>query len=269
MTDTDTDSRVSSTFRDGILLVRFTAPERRNAVDLAFTAALAAALDGGLDSAGAVAIVADGDQFCVGGDVRAMAASPDKGAFVAELADSLHRSMLRLADGPPVVIGVRGWAAGAGMSLVCASDVVVVGRSAMLQPAYPGIGLSPDGGMSWNLPRIVGDRQARSLILRNAVLDASAALRLGLADEAADDADVEQVVLERAAALASGPRDALRAVKRLIAQSDTRTYAEHLDSESVSIARCAASADGAEGLTSFLERRRPTFAGPPNTRAAR
>jgi len=256
-------SPVTATHHDGVLVVRLTNPAGRNAIGMPFATALHDALSVDLSGVGAIAVLADGDQFCVGGDVRAMAAAQDRGAFIQELADELHKSMRLLPTAPPVVVGVRGWAAGAGMSLVCACDVVIAGESAAFQPAYPGIGVTPDGGMSWNLPRIVGERRARSLLLRNAVIKVAQALDWGLVDEIVADEDVEATVLELAGRLASGPREALAGAKKLAVEGATRPYGDHLDAEAASIAARAASPDGAEGIAAFVERRPARFGTQP------
>ncbi|HEX3955036.1 MAG TPA: enoyl-CoA hydratase/isomerase family protein [Trebonia sp.] len=99
--------------------------------------------------AGCVLLTSDGPNFCTGGDVRAFAAAEDRGAYVGHMAEEFHALIHAIADAQvPVVAAVHGWAAGAGMSIVCASDVTVGGPSTRLRPAYPSIGFSPDGGMS-------------------------------------------------------------------------------------------------------------------------
>ena len=113
--------------------------------------------------------------------------------------------------------------------------------------------------MSWNLPRIVGERRARSIILRNEVLAAARSQQLGLVDELVEAGEVAESVLAIARGLASGPRAALAGAKRLILSASTRDYAAHLDAEAASIAACAESADGREGLAAFSERRPPRF----------
>lgn len=250
---------VATSSADGVLTLRLAAPGGRTVLDLPTTTALAEALEGAGEDVGAVALLGEGEHFCVGGDVRAFGAADDPAAYVAGLAHAFHRVVRALRDAPPVVVGARGWAAGAGMSLVLACDVVVLGGSASLQPAYPGIGVTPDGGLSWTLPRIVGDRAARAVLLRNQTFDAARAQRLGLADEVVPDAEVDDTVHDLAARLARGPRGALRSVKRLVAAAAHDTLDAHLDAEALSIAAHAADPDGQEGIHAFLERRRPEF----------
>lgn len=209
---------------------------------------------------GAVLLVSEGTSFCTGGDVRAFASAQDRGAFVRDLADSFHRFVLALVACPvPVVVGVPGWAAGAGLSIVCACDLAVAGRSTHVRPAYPGIGFSPDGGMSWTLPRIVGAGRARHILLTDQVLDADAALAAGIVTVVVDDADVTAEAQNTAMRIAQGPTAALGRIKRLLAVSPDTTLAAHLQLEAESISASAAGPEGAEGLTAFTEKRPPRF----------
>lgn len=209
---------------------------------------------------GAVLLASDGQSFCTGGDVRAFAAAPDRGAYVGELAENFHGFLTAVVECPvPVVASVPGWAAGAGMSIVCAVDLAVGGRSTMLRPAYPGIGFSPDGGMSWTLPRIVGAGRARHILLTDQVLDAETALAAGILTTVVDDADVASEAQRTAHRLAQGPTAALGRIKRLLAASSTAPLAEHLAAEAAAIAESAAGPEGAEGLAAFAEKRPPVF----------
>ena len=209
---------------------------------------------------GAVLLVSEGTSFCTGGDVRAFASAADRGAYVKQLADAFHGFITALVECPvPVVAGVPGWAAGAGLSIVCAADLAVAGRSTKVRPAYPGIGFSPDGGMSWTLPRLVGTGRARHILLTDQVLDADAALALGIVTAVVDDADVAAEAEETARRIAQGPTAALGRIKRLLAGSPDHTLAEHLALESAAISASADGPEGAEGLTAFVEKRAPRF----------
>ena len=198
--------------------------------------------------------------FCTGGDVRAFAGADDRGTYVGELAQRFHALIRAMVDCPvPVVAGVPGWAAGAGMSIVCATDLAVGGRSTRLRPAYPGIGFSPDGGMSWTLPRIVGAGTARQILLTDRVLDADTALSLGILTAVVDDAEVIAEAEHTAHRIAQGPTLALGRIKRLLAAAPDATLAEHLDAEAAAISASAAGAEGDEGLAAFVGKRAPAF----------
>lgn len=209
---------------------------------------------------GAILLVSEGASFCTGGDVRGFASAPDRGAFVRELATSFHRFLTALVECPvPVVAGVQGWAAGAGMSIVCVTDLAVAGRSTRLRPAYPGIGFSPDGGMSWTLPRIVGAGRARQILLTDQVLDADTAHAAGLVTAVVDDADVLAEAEHVAHRLAHGPTAALGRIKGLLAAAPGNTLAAQLELEAAAISASAAGPEGAEGLAAFVEKRPPRF----------
>lgn len=211
---------------------------------------------------GAVLLASEGGNFCNGGDVRAFAAAEDRGRFVGELARTFHEFILALVRAPvPVVAGVRGWAVGAGMSIACACDVVVGGPSTRFRPAYPSIGLSPDGGMSWALPRIIGATRARDLILTDGVLAGEEALRAGLLTRLVADQDIQAEAEAVAAKLADGPTSTYARIKRLMWDAPGRDLAEHLDAEAEAIAACADSSAGREGVDAFAQRRAPTFTG--------
>lgn len=261
---------VSVVRRDDVLVVRLSRPGARNAIDVELARGLGDALRGAASpDVGAVALLADGDHFCVGGDVRAMAAAADPSAFVQMLAEQFHTAVQAVGAAPPVVTGVCGWAAGAGFSLALATDIVIAGEGARFQSAYPGIGASPDGGLTWTLPRAVGHRRARSILLRNTVIPAAEALELGLVDRVVPDADVETAVLAEAATLAGAARGAQRATKALLASSPDARLVDHLHAEAESIAACIASPEGREGLGAFLGRRRPDFEAARAGRTAR
>ncbi|MCX6464460.1 MAG: enoyl-CoA hydratase-related protein [Pseudonocardiales bacterium] len=216
----------------------------------------------GIDPAdtGAVLLVSDGESFCTGGDVRAFAGAADRGAYVRGLAEAFHGLLSAMVDAPvPVVAAVPGWAAGAGMSVVCAADLAVGGHGTRLRPAYPGIGFSPDGGMSWTLPRTVGAGRAREILLTDRVLDAAEAHALGVLAVVVDDADVRAEAEAVAHRLAQGPTAALGRIKRLLAASPGATLAAQLAAEAESIAASAAGPEGAEGLAAFAEKRPPRF----------
>lgn len=145
------------TSQDRVLRIAISTAENGSSLQGAALAEGAEALGTLDDSVGAVLLVGEGPNFCTGGDVGAFGSATDPGAFVLELANAFHAFQRAVAAAPvPVVAAVHGWAAGAGLSIALTADIAVAGTSTRLRPAYPGIGFSPDGGMSWTLPRIVG-----------------------------------------------------------------------------------------------------------------
>jgi 2-(1,2-epoxy-1,2-dihydrophenyl)acetyl-CoA isomerase len=234
---------------------------RHGSLDFDAVCAVTAALRTLEPGVGAVLLAGEGPHFCTGADVGALAATgaaEDPRSAVRELAEELHELVRALVEVPvPVVAAVRGWAAGAGMSLVLAADIAVAGVSTRLRPAYPAIGLTPDGGLSWTLPRAVGAARARHILLTDRVLDADEALALGLVATVVPDDDVAAEADGLAQRLADGPTRALGRTKRLVrAEGDLDA---HLDAEADAIAESVADAEGREGVAAFRERRPPRF----------
>jgi 2-(1,2-epoxy-1,2-dihydrophenyl)acetyl-CoA isomerase len=234
---------------------------RHGSLDFDAVCAVTAALRTLEPGVGAVLLAGEGPHFCTGADVGTLAATgaaEDPRSAVRELAEELHELVRALVEVPvPVVAAVRGWAAGAGMSLVLAADIAVAGVSTRLRPAYPAIGLTPDGGLSWTLPRAVGAARARHILLTDRVLDADEALALGLVATVVPDDEVAAEADGLAQRLADGPTRALGRTKRLV-RADGDLDA-HLDAEADAIAESVVDAEGREGVTAFRERRVPRF----------
>ena len=248
----------------GVARLTLARPEAGNALDPALAAQLrahAAELHERAD-ARVVVLAAEGRAFCVGGDVGFFAGAEDPRAALHALATDLHGALLDLAAlDAPVVARVHGVAAGAGMSLVCAADLAVGASSASFTVAYAGVGLSPDGGSSWLLPRLVGHRRAAELMLTNRRLGAEEAAAIGVLTEVVDDAGLDARVEALAAALAAGPTGSYGAIKRLLRTSATADLADQLAREADTIADRAASPEGREGIAAFVAKRRPDFRG--------
>lgn len=247
---------------DRVLHVAVSTAGRGASLDARAMAETVQALDGDTAGIGCVLLAGGGSSFCTGGDVTAFRAAPDPGGAVGALAEEFHTFLAALTDTRvPVVAAVTGWAAGAGMSTALAADVVVAGPGTRLRPAYPSIGFSPDGGMSWNLPRIIGAARARDVLLTDAVITGEQAHAWGLVTRLVGDEEVRATALEVAAALAAGSAGAHAAIKTLLREGSGRTLGEHLPREAAAIAACAASADGREGVRAFVEKRPALFGG--------
>jgi 2-(1,2-epoxy-1,2-dihydrophenyl)acetyl-CoA isomerase len=209
---------------------------------------------------GAVLLVGEGPNFCTGGDVAGFGTAGDPAAHVLDVARAFHGFLRAIVHAPvPVVAAVHGWAAGAGMSIAIAADIAIAGRFTRLRPAYPALGFSPDGGMSWTLPRIVGASRARHILLTDRVLSAGDALAMGLVSTVVVD-DVVAVEAERTAQLlADGPTVALGRIKALVREGQTCGLDAHLDAEAESISASAGGPEGREGVAAFAERRKARF----------
>ncbi len=255
-------SLVRATVTDGVAEIVLNRPDAGNALDPALVAAFGDAVAGlaGRDDVRVALLRAEGKMFSVGGDLGFFAGADDRGAALRALANDLHRGVRALlALDVPIVVAVQGPAAGAGMSLACAADLVIAGASASFTVAYTAVGLSPDGGASWTLPRLVGPRRAAELMLTNRRVRADEALAIGLVSEVVADDQLEARAAELARTLADGPAEALRATRRLLRESADRGLDAQLDAERDGIAARAASAEGAEGIEAFLARRAPRF----------
>jgi len=235
---------------------------RHGSLDFEAVCAVTAALRTLEPGVGAVLLAGEGAHFCTGADVGIFATAGADGAdirsSVRELAGELHDLVRALVEVPvPVVAAVRGWAAGAGMSLVLAADIAVAGASMGLRPAYSAIGLSPDGGLTWTLPRAVGAARARHILLTDRVLLAEEALAMGLVATVVPDDQVDTEALGLAQRLADGPTRALSRTKWLVrTDGDLDT---HLDAEADAIAESVVDPEGREGVAAFRERRVPRF----------
>jgi 2-(1,2-epoxy-1,2-dihydrophenyl)acetyl-CoA isomerase len=229
-------------------------PCRSNAIDLA-TARLLVDVIAEIERSPQVTTIllrAEGSNFCVGGDVNEMAASPETGTFIAELADEMHRALTRLVGlAIPVVAAVQGAAAGAGLGLVLAADLVVCTESARFRTAYSGVGLSPDCGVSYWLPRAVGTGRALEMLLSNKVIDANTAWEWGLVSRIVPSPELDGQAGAVAASFADASAPALGQARRLVRAAATRALGEHLHDEAATIARLAAGADAQGRIESF------------------
>lgn len=250
---------------DGVATLTLNRTEARNAIDLPLAEAVrdAAREIERRDDVRVVVFTHTGPMFSPGGDLAWMEAQDaDPEVALQALADALHDGMLPLRRiDAPVVAAVKGVAAGAGMSLAAAADISIAGESAVFTMAYTAAGLSPDGGSTWILPRVIGLRATAELALTNRRLTASEAAELGLVTRVVADDAVDDEVAKLAAQLAAGPTRAYGRLKRLLDMSMANTLEDQMLQEGRWLARCAAEPDGREGAAAFLAKRRPEFTG--------
>jgi 2-(1,2-epoxy-1,2-dihydrophenyl)acetyl-CoA isomerase len=250
---------------DGVAHIRLTRPEGANAMNSDFardlrTAMIAASFD---ETVAAVSFTADGSVFCAGGDLKYFATlGPDLPATAAELVTDYHAATYRMNRMPkPVVAGVRGAAGGAGLSFMCAVDLVIAGESAKFTMGYTKAAMTPDGTSSYFLARHIGLRRAMELTLTNRVLTAHEALEWGLVNRVVADDEVDAAAAEMATAFAAGPARSLGVAKRLIYEgfdSDLEVAGER---EAHAITATMATPDGIEGIDAFASRRTPNYRG--------
>src|SRR6185295_4517308 len=242
-------------------------PDKKNALsnELAWgivTAVEEASRD---DSVWVVAITGTGDAFCsgldLGGSEDTTPLSPQD-AFV----DDVHwvgrfALVLREVCDKPIVGGINGVAAGAGLSLAMACDMRIAAQSARLIAGYPRIGASPDGGLTWTLPQAIGYEQAMRFLLENRTVDADEALRLGFVGEVVADAAFDARLAEYCAFLAERSPIASRLTKRGITRATRIDLEDQVRFELANIRRAFQTNDATEARRAFFEKRAPVFEG--------
>jgi 2-(1,2-epoxy-1,2-dihydrophenyl)acetyl-CoA isomerase len=251
--------------RDRLARLTLARPERSNAIDLELAQGLADAAASLAEerALGAVLLAGEGANFCVGGDVKTFATRSERlPEYLRSLATALHTAVSRLVRlDVPLVAAVQGAAAGAGMSLACAADFVIAADSARFTMAYTKIGLSPDGGSSYTLARIVGVRRALELVITNRLLTAEEAREWGIVTKVVPAADLAREAVAFAQPLAQAATGALRAAKRLFREGFDESLETQLERETREIVEASRTADANEGIAAFVERRPPRFHG--------
>jgi len=239
-------------------------PDKLNA----FTPAMADAVRAVLAKPGdarCVVITGAGRAFCSGADLAgggaAAASTPGEGAYET-LTRSYNPLMLELARCPvPVIAAVNGAAAGVGCSLALAADFVIAGQSAYFLQAFVNIGLVPDGGVSWMLPRLIGKARAAEMLLLGERISAEKAADWGMIYKCVVDDALMGEANALAERLAAGPTLALGEMRRMIHSALESDYAAALEAEAKAQRRAADSADATEGIAAFLQKRPASFSG--------
>jgi len=255
---------ISGTVANGLATITLSRPEAGNAMNWALVDSLFKTIERLSTTPGirAFLIVAEGKNFCVGGDIRSFVGDPQPAAALGRLAKRLHEAQLLLAAHPaPVIVAAQGASAGAGLSLAASADILLAADDAQFSMAYAGIGLTGDGGATWFLPRLVGLRVAQEMAYLGRRLSAEEGLRLGLVTRIVPSATLLEEARSLAAVLAQGPTKAFGEIKALFAGGDQRDLEQHLDMEADSMVAARSTQDAEEGIAAFLERRKPAFQG--------
>jgi 2-(1,2-epoxy-1,2-dihydrophenyl)acetyl-CoA isomerase len=277
--DTGTDFLLGRV-EDGVAVLTFNRPERRNALHPEMFRGLGRLLPRLADDAdvGAIMLTGAGKAFCAGGDVKAQseraeaAASGSGGssggsaspieARINDLRARQEEVSAALHDHPKVTVAaLPGAAAGAGLSIALACDLRIAAESAVITTAFAKVGFSGDFGGSWFLTQLIGSAKARELYLTSDRVSASEALRLGIVNRVVPDDEFEAAALAYAKSFAGGPTLAYRYIKENINRAERADLRTHLDAEAVAMTRLSASEDHREAARAFVEKRDPAFKG--------
>lgn len=259
------DELILLDIQDQIAHITLNRPDTGNSMGVPFTDRLMDVVDQCVynPDVRAILLTAKGKMFCVGGDINGFIAMGDDAAQgAARMTAGLHTAISRLNRcNAPVVAAVQGTAAGAGMSLAAACDITLAAESAKFTMAYTAAGLSPDGSSSWFLPRMIGLRRTRELMLTNRRLTAAEAEAWGLINRVVPDAQLEDEAWTLVRHLASGATAAFGSVKQLLRTSFEQGLEAQMEDESQFIARAISTADFKEGAAAFTQKRKPEFKG--------
>jgi 2-(1,2-epoxy-1,2-dihydrophenyl)acetyl-CoA isomerase len=248
-----------------VLVIKLNRPERLNAAPPQMFDEIRAAI-GALDGARAVLFAGEGRAFCSGADVAGGALAttggdPGEITFKA-LTENYNPTMQAIADlDVPVVSAVRGPAAGIGCSLALAADFCFVSPTAYFLQAFVNIGLVPDGGASWSLPRLIGKARATEMMMLGERISGEKAVEWGLAYKLAADETLEVDALALATRLAAGPTRALGAMRRNLTAALDGSYAAAMHREAEAQRAMRGTADALEGGMAFLQKRKAEFKG--------
>ncbi len=255
------------TLADEIATIEMDRPDTLNALSLQLVTELRNAVKTAVDDGARVAILKGrGRGFCSGGDLREMRSMWEREgrieAFLEEPLRELHDLIASICEAPiPFIAAVNGVCAGAGTNLALACDIILAADNARFSEGFVKIGLSPDCGGTYFLPRIVGEKLAAELLMTGDEIDAARAERIGLVNHIVPAAQLDTHATEFARKLASRPAGSLERIKRLLTISGGNSLREQLDREHEAQLESGRSADFKEGVAAFMEKRKPAFQG--------
>ena len=256
---------IVSTVSDGVATVRLNDPGSMNALSVPMADQLQAVLRemGANPSVRVLVLTGTGRGFCAGGDVQSFYDHRDAPHDVMrQILDGLHGAVEVLLDLPfPTIAAINGVVAGAGMGVALATDLAIATDEALFVMAYTDLGVSPDGSSTYFLPRLVGTRVAMDMILTNRRIGATEAVVLGLLNQAVPADEFDEAVAVLAGRLAKGPTQAYVRSRRLLRSSLSNSPVDQMTAEGESIIAAGDTTDFYEGITAFIEKRRPTFTG--------
>lgn len=250
--------------KDGVATLRLNRPDVFNSFNRAMALKLQAELDScaSNDEVRAIVLTGTGRAFCAGQDLSEVTSEKLNPGFKAILEEHYNPIIQRIRDiKKPIVASVNGVAAGAGANIALACDIVIASEHASFIQAFSKIGLVPDSAGTFFLPRLIGFQRASALMLLGDKVTAEEALSMGMLYKMVSHDDLEEEVLKIANRLAVMPTKALGMIKELMNTSMTNTLEEQLAMESKYQIEAAQTEDYKEGVTAFMEKRKPNFKG--------
>lgn len=250
------------TLENAVKRITINRPERRNSVDGETTQLLLQAIkESAADGSRVVILTGAGDSFCAGADLQATSAQDIANFDVTEsLRQNMNPTILAMrALKIPVIARVHGHAVGVGCNYALACDLIIASEQALFGQVFVKIGLMPDGGSTFFLPRLVGYQKAFELIALGDIIDARAAEKLGFVNRVVPFAELDATVDHLARKLAQSPRVAIENIKAGLNHGLNNDLASALEFEAVNQDRCFHSPDFAEGVTAFVQKRKPVF----------
>lgn len=250
-----------------VAVVQMNRPDALNALSLQLTLDLGAAIRQAIaDGARAVVLTGSGRAFCSGGDLREMHSMWQKEgrieAFLEDPLKALHDVILLIRETPiPFIAAVNGVCAGAGTNFALACDLIIAADNASFNEAFVRIGLSPDCGGSFFLPRAIGEKLAAELFMTGATIDANRAAQIGMINRVVPADDLITGALAMASKVAAGPTGSIGRIKRMLNASASNNLAEQLELEHECQLESGRSTDFKEGVAAFFEKRPPNFTG--------
>jgi 2-(1,2-epoxy-1,2-dihydrophenyl)acetyl-CoA isomerase len=250
----------------GLLTITMNRPERKNALNPEMVAGLVEAARRAADDpeVRAVLFKGAGGSFCVGGDVKSMAAGRAPLPFEVKMANlrrGMEVSRILHQMPKPVVAQLDGAAAGAGLSMALSCDLRVASESCKITTAFAKVGFSGDYGGTYFLTQLLGSARARELYLMSPVLTAKEAHAIGMVTRVVPDAEIDAAAHELAMSLAQGPSIALGYIKRNINNAEHLPLEDCFDGEAIHHTRCSDTEDHKEAAKAFVEKRKPAFRG--------